>query len=351
MSDAPVDDGRMPRGAIRPRTIIVGLAIGLPLSALFLWLAVRGVSFDEVWTALAGANPWLVVLAIPFLLAIILFQALRWRALIGEGADLPRRTYVALSWFGLGVSNVVPGRPGDIVRAVWFSRIAHMQVARSLASVGVDRAFDVITLVVIVLVCLPFVPHPDWLSALAIVGALLALALLVVLIAAWWAAHRSSRAREWLAESDDAGWLKRQSAALVRGMATMDHLPQVVRVTGWSFAVWASWTAGAWLIARSMDLGVTVGGALFLCGVMGLGAAIPSSPGQIGTFQWLAVVSMAVLGVGRADALAFSVLLQLVILIPVIVGTPVVAWWLTARYHRGATDVARESAGTGIAPP
>ena len=51
----------------------------------------------------------------------------------------------------------------------------------------------------------------------------------------------------------------------------------------------------------------------------------------------VAVVAMAVLGVGKADALAFSVLLQLVILIPVIVGTPVVAWWLTTRYHaRGA---------------
>ncbi len=338
------DAGAIPRGAIRPRTIVLGLAIGLPLSALFLWLAIRGVSFDEVWQALADANPWLVAAALPFLLAIILFQGLRWRALIGDGANLPRRTYVALSWFGLGVSNVVPGRPGDIVRAVWFSRITRMQVARSLASVGVDRAFDVITLVIIVLACLPFVAHPDWLRALALVGGLIALALLAILIAAWWAAHRSTRAQEWLAVSDDAGWLKRQSAALVRGMATLDHIPQVIRVTGWSFAAWASWTAGAWLIARSMDLGVTAGGALFLCGVIGLGSAIPSSPGQIGTFQWLAVVAMSVLGVARADALAFSVLLQLMVLIPVIVGTPIVAWWLTARYHAGGSAGARATA-------
>ena len=79
-----------------------------------------------------------------------------------------------------------------------------------------------------------------------------------------------------------------------------------------------------------MSLDITIGGAFFLCGVMGLGAAIPSSPGQIGTFQWLAVVSLAVLGVGRADALAFSVLLQLVILIPVITELVkmLIKWWL-----------------------
>ena len=345
MSDAPVDEGAIPRGAISTRTIVLGLVVGLPLSALFLWLAIRGVSFDEVWDALASANPALIALATPFLLAIILFQGLRWRALIGDGADLPRRTYVALSWFGLGVSNVVPGRPGDIVRGIWFGRIARMPAARSLASVGVDRAFDVITLVIIVLACLPFVAHPDWLMALALVGGLIALALLVVLILAWWAAHRSARARQWMDESADAGWLRRQAGALMRGMASMDHLAQVARVTAWSFATWASWTAGAWLIASSMSLDVTIGGAFFLCGVMGLGAAIPSSPGQIGTFQWLAVVSLAVLGVGRADALAFSVLLQLVILIPVIIGTPLAAWWLTSRYHGSRAAVPGDTAG------
>ena len=112
MSDAPVDEGAIPRGAISTRTIVLGLVVGLPLSALFLWLAIRGVSFDEVWDALASANPWLVLLSVPVILCMVVFQALRWRALIGDGADLPRRAYVALNWFGLGVSNVVPGRPG-----------------------------------------------------------------------------------------------------------------------------------------------------------------------------------------------------------------------------------------------
>ncbi len=345
MSDAPVDEGAIPRGAISARTIVLGLLVGLPLSALFLWLAIRGVSFDEVWDALASANPWLVLLSVPIILCIVVFQALRWRALIGDGADLPRRTYVALNWFGLGVSNVVPGRPGDIVRGVWFGRITRMPVARSLASIGVDRAFDVITLVIIVLVCLPFVSHPDWLMALALAGGIIAIGLLAVLIAAWWAAHRSERARQWMDESAEAGWLRRQAGALMRGMATMDHLAQVARVTGWSFAAWGAWTLGAWVVATAMSLDMTLGGALFLCGVAGLGAAIPSSPGQIGTFQWLAVVSLAVLGIGRADALAFSVLLQLSILIPVIIGTPLAAWWLTARYHGSRAAVPGDTAG------
>ena len=41
-----------------------------------------------------------------------------------------------------------------------------------------------------------------------------------------------------------------------------------------------------------------------------LGVAIPSSPGFVGTYQWLAVASLGVLDVAREDALAFSILLH-----------------------------------------
>ena len=73
MSDAPLDEGAIPRGAISTRTVVLGLVVGLPLSALFLWLAIRGVSFDEVWDALASANPWLVLLSVPVILCMVVF--------------------------------------------------------------------------------------------------------------------------------------------------------------------------------------------------------------------------------------------------------------------------------------
>lgn len=335
------DTHALPKGAIKTRTVVIGLVVGIPLSLLFLWLAVRGVAFDEVWGAITSANVAYVALAALFLIGIIAFQGLRWRALMGDDAPLPRRTYIALSYFGNGVSNVIPGRPGDVVRGVWLSRIARLPVARGLASVGVDRAFDVLTLVILLLVCLPFVAHPDWLLTLAITGAVIAIAVLVVLIAAWWYSHRSERGKSWIATADEGSWLSRQAAGLVRGMATMNHLWQVAEVVAWSFATWGSFTIGTWLLTESLGEGVNLGGALFVTAVIGLGAAIPSSPGQIGTVQWLAVVSLAVLGVGKADALAFSVLMQAVTLIPITLAAPFIAWWLVTHQGRAAERAAR----------
>ena len=58
------------RRAISTRSVVIGLALGIPLSLVFLWLAVRGVIFDEVWAALGQANIWLVLAAVPFLLML-----------------------------------------------------------------------------------------------------------------------------------------------------------------------------------------------------------------------------------------------------------------------------------------
>jgi uncharacterized membrane protein YbhN (UPF0104 family) len=50
--------------------------------------------------------------------------------------------------------------------------------------------------------------------------------------------------------------------------------------------------------------------------VLNLGVAIPSSPGFIGTYQWLGVSALGNLGVGHADAFAFSVLMHATWFIP-----------------------------------
>ena len=44
--------------------------------------------------------------------------------------------------------------------------------------------------------------------------------------------------------------------------------------------------------------------------------AIPSSPGFIGTYQWLGVSTLGVVGVGHVHAFAFSVLMHAVWYVP-----------------------------------
>jgi hypothetical protein len=55
---------------------------------------------------------------------------------------------------------------------------------------------------------------------------------------------------------------------------------------------------------------------------------------MIGTYQWLSVTALGVVGVGQADALAYSILLQASWLIPVTLSGPFMAWWLTVSKRK-----------------
>jgi len=65
-----------------------------------------------------------------------------------------------------------------------------------------------------------------------------------------------------------------------------------------------------WLVGRSLGIELGPLECVFVTGALNLGVAIPSSPGFVGTYQWLAVASLGVLDVGREEALAFSILLH-----------------------------------------
>lgn len=326
------------RKAISTRSVVIGLAIGLPLSVFFLWLAIRGVSFDEVWAALSRANPWLVLLAVPFLLMLFVMQGLRWQHLVAVPDPPRRRVFVVLMFVGTAITNVVPGRPGDVARGLWLARIGRIPVARSLTSVGVDRAMDVATVFVLLLVCLPFIEPPDWLVTLVTVGAVVCVLAAIVLVVAWWYSHkRNPQDPAAGMEKGERSWWRHQLSGIIRGLAVLSRPRDFSIAVGASFIGWAFNALGTWLVAESLGLGIGIAGALLVTSVIALGSAIPSSPGMIGTFQWLAVASLAVVSVGRADALAFSILLQAAWYIPTTLSGIPGAWWLTRQGPAPAT--------------
>jgi hypothetical protein len=64
-------------------------------------------------------------------------------------------------------------------------------------------------------------------------------------------------------------------------------------------------------------LGLTVDrpwvAAAFLIVVLYLGAVVPSSPGRVGLFHYLAVISLALFGVAKAPALSYGIVLHIVV--------------------------------------
>ena len=73
---------------------------------------------------------------------------------------------------------------------------------------------------------------------------------------------------------------------------------------------WGAWAVSAGLVCRSLGVSLSPVELVFVTAVINLGVVIPSSPGFVGTYQWLAVAALGVVGVDGEVAIAFSLLMQ-----------------------------------------
>ena len=297
-----VEDGGGSAQATR-RAVALGLVVGIPVSIVFLWLAFRDTSLDDVWSVARSVDPWLLGLAVGVMSFVYVFQAARWRSLAAVSRPGGVR-FLEMVLGAIACNNVLPGRLGELFRARWLAVAAPMPSGRALGTVGIDRGSDILALFALLVVSTPFVTSAAWVVRIVVGAALLVLVLLVALAAARAYARRRHRERR------SRSLPRRIARDVVDTLAEPFGRRRMAGALGLAVAAWGTFAVAVWLVGRAVGIELDAIECLFVTGVINLGVAIPSSPGFVGTYQWLAVSALAVLDVARDEALAFSLLLH-----------------------------------------
>ena len=134
-----------PRPSSRPRLRLRDpkLWVGLLITGVTVWLAVRGVSFADLARDLRRAD--LLVLAaysVPAYLAGLYLRALRWRHLTDAVQPIDTGPLFRATAVGFMVNNLVPLRVGEVVRAWMLAREVGASGAAILGTVLLERVID-----------------------------------------------------------------------------------------------------------------------------------------------------------------------------------------------------------------
>src|SRR5207342_1880716 len=113
---------------------------------------------------------------------------------------------------------------------------------RAFSTVVLDRACDVLALLVILVVSFPFVDHPSWLRNLLVAVLVLGALVVVAVAAAWWYSHRSARGRARGAEGGaERSRLRGHVSGFVRGIAAAVNPRDAPPVAFLSLSAWVLW--------------------------------------------------------------------------------------------------------------
>jgi uncharacterized protein (TIRG00374 family) len=306
-----------------------GLRWGVPLvlAAVAAWLSIRQVQWASLKAALAHPHWPLLALALVTVLATTGAKAARWQVLLRQCGSRARGARVLrVLLIGQMGNSFLPARLGDLGRAILLGPQASGGIPAVLGTVVVEKALDgVMGLLVLVGLAL-WTPLPAWLRQPMFAFSLVTGILLVLLLL-------SAMRREWSKRIVDPFLRRLPSRTYSRarnllgsfglGLGLIREPGAALLALAWSALVWGLGALTNVVALAALDIQAP-GWSTWLVLVTGYVANfLPAVPAQVGIFEYACILALTAAGVSHEPALAFGLVLHLLVYGPPAVLGPV----------------------------
>ena len=281
-----------------PRLAIGRALVGLCVGALLLVTFLQLMNVNAVLGRLENLDIGLALLcSIPFLGAYVV-RALRWRLFLRPW-DVSVPTAVAIYQVATFVNWLLPVRGGEVVKCLMLRRSNGIPVSRSLATVSMDKAMDLLP-VVALLAILPFsglhLARALWFLLLSALSVLVLIALVLALAA--WRPDVLGKLLPRAARQRVAPFVTQ----FVETLVALVRQPRLMLAAAAYTAVAVVLDALFCLLAfRAVGVSLALPVVLFGYTFFNLAFILPTPPGQVGSNELVGLLLFAgVFGVDRS---------------------------------------------------
>jgi len=323
---------------------LVGLAIG----AFFLWLVFRRTDWGAVLASIRGIQKGWLLLSLLVLLGSFFSRVQRWSYIVRAGNSATFRSMFSATQIGFLANFTLPGRVGEVVRAVVLSRLARMPFSKCFAMVALDRVTDVIGLIAVLLVStvafrpgedikLPAdiygKPIPANIIRTGAVGASLFLVVVMgVLVLVYVNQRIVLRAVDRsvsMVSRRLARWAHGLLEQFAQGLHVFRSASDMAKAILLSLVTWALLLVSGACALAAFDFSWPWYAPFMMLGVGAVVNSLPGAPGFVGQFHFAVVVALklTIPTLDTADAQAVAIVMHLLNLLPIaILGVFCLMW-------------------------
>ena len=321
------------------RTLRLGLT-GLILVMLVLFA--RKVNWHDTWRTMQSASlPLLIGAALVNLLSIVV-KGIRWwiflRPIGAPSLPLAMRATFA----GAGLNNVLVANGGEAARVVFVARAAHVASAKVLATLALERLFELVGYVVLLSMAATFLQLPSSLERVKPFAIVVLIAMVGLLV---WLLRRPDVVETTVGPKPTSwhGRAKAYGGRVIRTIGQVSSGPRFIAAVGLSVFAWALQVATYQLTARSANLPMSLVATIAALLAVNLGFALRATPGNVGVFQAAYAATAVAFGVDQNQAIAVAFLNQAQQILPVtLLGVALAPEFIFKQSKRRATDTPGE---------
>jgi uncharacterized protein (TIRG00374 family) len=284
---------------------------GLALSALLVWLSIRGIEFRGVIDGFRAIRCGYVLPAVAAMFLMQLLRSIRWGLILRPIGKVDQISLFSVTSVGFLAIIAIPARLGELARPYLIAKKSRIPMSSALGTIFVERVLDSLTVLIMAVLTLFFTPLPPWLVRSSVLFLLVTLGLFAVMI-------RMIVRREatLLILAPVIGRLPVRYAGAVNRL--IDHFIEGFRIvvdpallfsaTLLSIIIWLVDVLAIYLLFLAFGLHLPVAAAFVLMIILIIGIAIPTAPGFIGNWHYFCILGLGLFGIPKTDALTFAII-------------------------------------------
>lgn len=275
----------------------------------------RSVNWHETWKEIQRTSIPVLIAASVVNIASLVLKGVRWwvflRPIGVDSLSLALRATFA----GAGLNNILIANGGEAARVIFVSRSAHIPSERVLATLALERLFEMVGYVVMLALAVTFLSLPPQLERtrpVALIALVLVVGLLVYLVR-----HPAKGDAPLTSGEGLVGRAKAYGRNFLRTLTGISTPARFAASLGISVAVWMLqvWTYA--LTARAAHFNLSLVGTVAALLAVNLGFAVRATPGNVGVFQMMYAVTAAAFGMDKDQATGVAFLIQAQQILPV----------------------------------
>ncbi|MDB4917390.1 MAG: hypothetical protein JWM95_5034 [Gemmatimonadetes bacterium] len=297
----------------------VSRALRLGLTLLILAMLVvfaTKVNWHQIGASILTVNkPMLLAAALVNLLSIVV-KGVRWWIFLRPIGATSLPLALRATFAGAGLNNVLVANGGEAARVVFVSRSAHITSARVLATLALERLFELIGYVVLLSLAVTFLDLPSMLGKLkpfAII-ALVAMGGLLV-----WLLKRPD-VIETVGGPKPGTWqgrLKQYGSRFIGTIGNISSGPRFAWALVLSVLAWTLQVATYQMTAVAAHFPMTTVSTIAALLAVNVGFLARLTPGNVGVFQAAYAAAAVAFGLDKNAAIAVALLIQAQQILPV----------------------------------
>lgn len=310
----------------------VKIVLGVCISIVFLYLSVRGTNTAVLFNSADRIQYRFLPLGFGCLVTSLGFRAVRWKYILKSRGEFAVGSLFQYNTLGWALNFVLPAKGGEFIKGVVSSQNENQPISFMTGSVVVARLLDILVLFSFLLFGVAYfgISLPRFVTA---TGVGLIIVLVVGMGSMWVINQHLDKIGSYFSVIVD--YVGEMIHSLVEGFSTIQTPQQAAMVVVLSIIPWSFDAIAYYGFMRAFDITVPVATAVFFLAVTGMGLALPSSAGNIGTFQYFTILGLTTFGIARDVALGFSFFIHAMqYAAAILLGVP-----LLLRFSSTAVDV------------